>query len=436
MADVLSSITKKDLLDFSQNYSISRNYDGDTEFPDVKTENLEAEYYRLADTIQLPTAAFVHALDTEAHIGSRPTIEKVNLEKLLLKEKLNQSERIQLLKSNGVTGTESLLRYVFDDIRITAERVKTRSEIAKMEVLATGKMTIKENGLDMIIDYGVPSDNYFSLDWDDTDHDILSDIQGMVDIASDMGKVPTKAKTSSAILMKIRKNLAVQKAIGGIYMQGVMPGIRQINALFMDLFGFSITVNNAAYQYETASGEMKSKKFFEADKFVLYTTNIRGGVGTGLWGVTAEELAYGPWTSKSAKQFITITQWATPDPVATWTKASGIFIPVLPDSKGLFIATVSHETLGNLTLTSAPGTESGTTKVTVSPALTAGNSYKVKSGANVTVPAVNQLISGGYANWDGTADITAVTGNKVVVVEVDADNRAKKAGIATVVAKA
>lgn len=434
--DVLSSITKKDLLDFSQNFNIARTYDGDAEFPDVKTENLEAEYYRLADTIQLPTAAFVHALDTEAHIGSRPTIEKVNLEKLMIKEKINQSERIQLLKNKGVSGTESLLRYVFDDMGRLGESVKTRSEVAKMEVLATGKMTIKENNLDMIIDYGVPADNYFNFDWDDVDHDILGDIQGVIDIATAMGKKPTRVKTSSAIVMKMRKNKAIQKALGGIYMQGVMPTLAQINSLMMENYGFEITVNNAVYAYEKADGSKATKRYFDEDKFVLYTANIRGGVGTGLWGVTPEELAYGPWTAKSAKQFITLTQWATPDPVATWTKATGIFIPVLPDNNGLFIATVSHDTLGSLTVTSAPGTASGDTKITVSPALTSGNSYKVKSGANVSMPAYNQLISGGYANWDGTADVTAATGNKIVVVEVDTDGHAKKAGIAAVAAKA
>lgn len=436
MPGILSEITDKDLLDFSQNFNIVRNYQGDAEFPDVKTQFLEAEYYRLADSMQLPMAAMVHALDSEAHIGTRPTAEKVTIEKLLIKEKINQTERIQLLKDKGVTGTQPLLNYIFNDMGREAENVKTRTEIAKMEVIATGKMTIKENGLDFAVDYGVPSDNYFSLDWDDPNHDILGDIQGIVDYAHSIGKSPTRAKTSSAILMKIRKNTAIQKAIGGIYMQGVMPGLTQINALMMENFGFTITVNDAVYAYENADGTKASARYFNRNTFAIYTVGVNGAIGTGLWGPTPEENAAGPWTAKSARQFITIAQWATPDPVATWTKASGLFIPVLPDSQGLFIATVSHEELGSLTITSIAGTASGDTKITVSPALTSGNSYKIKTGATVSMPVYNQLISGGYTNWNGTDDITAATGNKIVVVEVDADNHAQKAGMATVTAKA
>ena len=47
MPSVLTMISDKDRLDFSQNYSIQRNYVGDILFPDVKTDNLEAEYERL-----------------------------------------------------------------------------------------------------------------------------------------------------------------------------------------------------------------------------------------------------------------------------------------------------------------------------------------------------------------------------------------------------
>ena len=66
---------------------------------------------------------------------------------------------------------------------------------------------------------------------------------------------------------------------------------------------------------------------------------VGGKVGTGLWGVTPEEERQGAFTEINQKQFITITQWATPDPVAEWTKASGVFIPVLPNPFAMVIGT-------------------------------------------------------------------------------------------------
>lgn len=48
-------------------------------------------------------------------------------------------------------------------------------------------------------------------------------------------------------------------------------------------------------------------------------------------------------TTKSPPTVHYDTQWATPDPVAVWTKATGLFIPVLPDPNGLFVASVNPD---------------------------------------------------------------------------------------------
>jgi hypothetical protein len=93
------------------------------------------------------------------------------------------------------------------------------------------------------------------------------------------------------------------------------------------------------------------------------------------------------------------------------------------------------ETLGVLKVTSAEGTASGTTKITVDPVLSSGHVYMYKTASTVTAPALNDDCQS-YSVWNGTSDITAVAGNKICIVEVDSSFKAKKAGIATVVAKA
>lgn len=96
-------------------------------------------------------------------------------------------------------------------------------------------------------------------------------------------------------------------------------------------------------------------------------------------------------------------------------------------------ASSEPETLGELTVESAAGTTTGKTAITVSPAKAEGNSYKIKMAANPTLPEYDAVISGGYSNWDGEAEIEATAGQKIVVVEVDGENKAKKAGEATIV---
>ncbi|HBF0298338.1 TPA: hypothetical protein KNK74_003385 [Clostridioides difficile] len=93
------------------------------------------------------------------------------------------------------------------------------------------------------------------------------------------------------------------------------------------------------------------------------------------------------------------------------------------------------ESLKVLTINSVAGTNTGNTKITVTPTLESGNSYKYKTGANVTVPTLDTDCSVGYTAWDGVEEITATKGNKISIVEVNANNKAKKAGITTITVK-
>ena len=88
---------------------------------------------------------------------------------------------------------------------------------------------------------------------------------------------------------------------------------------------------------------------------------------------------------------------------------------------------------GGLVLSSAAGTATGATKVTVSTAKGKGNSYKYKVDAAVPVAGAD---CSAWTDWNGTADITAATGATLVIVEVDGNGLAVKAGSVTVTAKA
>jgi hypothetical protein len=107
------------------------------------------------------------------------------------------------------------------------------------------------------------------------------------------------------------------------------------------------------------------------------------------------------------------------------------------DSEGTLIV-YDEEVLGDtvkasgLTVSSAAGSTSGKTKLTVTPTIGSGNSYLYMTGAQT--PAVGAVLSA-WTAWDGTADITAATGDILTVAEVDSAGKAVKAGICTVTAK-
>lgn len=94
------------------------------------------------------------------------------------------------------------------------------------------------------------------------------------------------------------------------------------------------------------------------------------------------------------------------------------------------------ETIGDLTVASAEGTDSGTTKLTVTPVKgNEGNVYKYKVASSQTTVEYGQNVKN-WSAWDGKSDITATTGQTITVVECDSTYKALSAGHATVTAKA
>ena len=107
------------------------------------------------------------------------------------------------------------------------------------------------------------------------------------------------------------------------------------------------------------------------------------------------------------------------------------------DNEGTLII-YDEEVLGDtvkasgLTVSSAAGSTTGTTKLSVTPTTGSGNSYRYMAGAQT--PAVGAVLSA-WTTWDSTSDIVAATGDILTVAEVDSASKAVKAGICTVTAK-
>lgn len=98
---------------------------------------------------------------------------------------------------------------------------------------------------------------------------------------------------------------------------------------------------------------------------------------------------------------------------------------------------VPEPAIAALTVTSVDGTNLGDTKITVAPALTAGNTYVYKTAAAVVLPSYDDVCDAGsgWTAWNGVADITATTADEIAITEIDNDSLAKKTGKDTVDSK-
>lgn len=320
-------------------------------FGDEKTDNLVAKWQSIASEYQIPVMAHFHGFDTEANTTFRVPVDNYNIEKGLIKVKINQSERMRQLTRSGVQN-DQMYDYVLNDGIRLADQVVTRTKVAKNELIATGKVTIKENDLDLTVDYGVPqAQTQFEIDFAD-DKDIFDQIQTVIDAATAAGVTITGMLTSRKNITKMRRNLSIQKAIGGVNVIGALVTRSALEAYLSEEFGITrIIENDLTYGADAKIGVdgrpvITSKRYFPEDKITFFATNPGGKMGIGLWG-NPPEVDAGQFMSvgtSGVSPYVYISQWMEKDPAVLWTKASGLFMPVLYNPNSLFIATVTDST--------------------------------------------------------------------------------------------
>ena len=345
--DILGLVPKTDWLDVGT--IVTRPNDPvDQVIDDTKTDNLVAEWESLAAEFQIPVMAQFHGFDTEAKTTFRVPVDRHNIEKGLIKVKINQSERMRTLLRSGVQNDDLYDYIIRDGVRLS-DQVVTRSKVAKNELLATGKVTIKENNLNLTVDYGVPNANTsMTLDLSSS-ADIISQIQTIVDNARNAGVTITGIYTSSANINKMRQNAGLQTAINGNIGAGSMIRKTVMEEFLSEEFGINtVLTNDLTYGKSATIGangrpNITSARYFPQNKVTFFATNPGGRLGRGLWGDPPEidNARFYSNEEPSSSPFVYVTQKMEWDPAVLWTKASGLFMPVLFNPNSLYIATVS-----------------------------------------------------------------------------------------------
>ena len=348
--NILGFIPKDEWLNVG--FNVTRPNDPiDGLFGDEKTDNLTAKWQTIANEYQIPVMAQFHAFDSEANKTFRIPVDNHSIEKGLIKVKINQSERMRALLRAGVQN-DQMYNYVLNDGIRLADQVFTRSKVAKNELMAYGKITIKENNLDIDVDYGVPADQTsFTLDLS-ASADISAQLQAIKDLADDKGVTITGMLTSRKNITKMRQNAGLQKNINSNIGVGALIRSNDLNAYLEEEFGIEqVITNDLKYGADSAIGAdgrpvITTKRYYPDDKVTFFATNPAGRIGVGLWGDPPEATVGALGTARvegAVSPFVYVDQWVTNDPKELWTKASGLFMPVLYNPNSLFIATVAAE---------------------------------------------------------------------------------------------
>ncbi|MBR1749949.1 MAG: major capsid protein [Ruminococcus sp.] len=319
-------------------------------FSSEKTDNLRARWHTITSEQLIPSMAQFHAFDTEARKTVSPVLDNHVVEKGLIKVKQNQSERLRALEQSGVTADDQLYRYTVEDVTRLANQVYTRAKVGLNEVLATGKMTIAENGVGLTVDYGL-TDEQKSLTLTITNEsDVPAQIEDIVDFARERGVILTGMVCSRKILSKLKANKSMQTVINGNLGQGATVRNADLNNYLADEFGITniytndgiYNANNEIVDPETGRLKVEQHRYFPKDKITFFASPANGRLGVGLWGNPPEVTnRLTNTTTTGVSPYVYIHQWTEHDPAVLWTKASGLFIPVLYNPTGMYIVTVT-----------------------------------------------------------------------------------------------
>lgn len=325
-------ITTQELKQFSEVYKPSINYLGDELLPNQNYSNIKFAWEVLKGNDLLPVMAEVSALDAEAPIRSRYDAKRFEESVLYIKHKINLTEHQSRVKNYGV-GSNEIKQLIFNDVNNLYRGVRARVEAMKMELFATGKITIKENNVNHVIDYDLDAGNIFAIDLTDPNADVFELVQKVKDYARSKGKEITSAIVSSRVLNLLKKNLVLQEARKNSSIT-VQPSEAAFMAWLKGALELSFAVNDAQYQYEVANGTKKLARFYPEDRitFLSYNGNKLG------------ETAFAPTPEDEMLEeayridgLATVTEWTEKDPAAQWTKVSTSALPIVADMDNIYI---------------------------------------------------------------------------------------------------
>jgi len=336
MPTIMELFTQNEVL----SYVRDREYKpllGETLFPERKQPSLKLD--QLSGGSRIPIAASIHDFDTEAEIGSR-IANKQELELSLIKRKMQLKETDIIALENPRTPAEQayLVGQVYNDIDQLVAGVRARVEAMRMEVLAAGQVTVKENGLNFTLDYHVPAEHKEALTgtnvWTNENSDPLADIERWIDA---LDTKPTRALTSR----KIYRTLATHpKIIAAIFGKDSGRVVSQADLdAFMETHGYPvIRTYDEKYKVQEANGTYTTKKYFPENKFAMFNDDL---LGETLYGPTAEEtrLTRDPAVDTTLVSNVLASVYdETRDPVGTWTKAVATALPSFAAADEVFQA--------------------------------------------------------------------------------------------------
>lgn len=293
----------------------------------------------------LTEAATYRAFDTESPIAGRPGVTRVTGELPPISRKIRLGEYDRLRDARA--SDDRIRAALLDDGARMARAVAARLEMARGEALNTGALTLAENGVQATVTFGRAGGHsvtaavlWSTIATAKPVSDLLSWKQTYIDAN---GEPPGALVTSTQVLSYLLQSAEVR---GLLAANGVTPSVASATGLNTVLQAYALP---PIYPYDVrVSVAGTPTRVIPANKVLLLPAPVDSNsvdgtdLGAVLLGTTAEamELGYGLAAGVDQPGLVTGV-YSTQDPVALWTKAAAIGLPVLANPNLSFSATVA-----------------------------------------------------------------------------------------------
>ena len=324
---IYDMVDPQELLGFVRTLSFPQ-FTLDGILPNRPIDDLEYRFLR-ADLVDQDVAPY-RAWDTEAPIGKRQGLARVSgeLPPLSKKIRLGEEERLRLRALES--GNQApLIAQIYDDAANMTRAVQARVEMARGQALYDGRVTINENNMVAEVDYGIPSGNRVTpaVLWSVVATATpVADVRGWVEAYVALnGVAPGYALTSTRVVSNLLRNAEIRTLASSAAGTPAMVTPETVSAVFT-AFGLP-----AIRTYDTqVRVDGVATRVIPDDRFILLPPTGEP-LGQTFYGVTAEALelrSEGQIVGTQAPGIVAVLE-KTFDPVATWTKAAAIALPVI-----------------------------------------------------------------------------------------------------------
>lgn len=326
----LTGFAREALVDLEQNQFTLSAF-----LPSTPVDDLQYRFNR--GGVGLAEAATYRAYDAEASIGKRPGTTRVtgDLPPVSRKIRLGEYDRLRQRKAD-----ESIRGGLFDDTINMVTAVAARVELARGSALALAQVSLAEDGVIATVDFGrraahsgvAPAALWSNAATATPIADIIAWVATYR--KNNGGRTPGAFLTSQTVLSNILRS---QEVRGLAAANGVTPSIISPLVLNTILQAYSlppIVLNDAQIAVNGVS-----TRVIPENNFLMLPALGDTQMGGTFWGTTAESLEE-DYDLAGNEPGIVAGAYHTFDPVAVWTKASAIALPVLANPDLTFQAVV------------------------------------------------------------------------------------------------